>query len=497
MSRTEPSRCSHCNAPVSELQQDEDVLDTWFSSALWPFSTLGWPESTDALKTFYPTAILETGFDIIFFWVARMIMMGIHFMDDVPFRRVYLHAMVRDEKGEKMSKSKGNVEDPLEWIREQGADPLRFTLAVMAGQGRDVKLAKNRVEGYHAFCNKIWNATKYFHLQLESFNGAEGGSGEKFEIPAGGVGAWLLEHRDELQAPNRWILAKLQHLIVSVEKGLEGFELNDSAQAIYEYSWHELCDWYIEFSKLLFKKENHRRETFFTLYHALESLFRLAHPFMPFLTEILWQSLPGVKPAFGAETSGSVTLMLQHWPGADPRFASQDAEKTIELLKAIIESIRNFRGENGISPKVEFEIRYWAEAERVGALLVSHKDELEAMARIKLKEIPETAPEILPETAPEILKDQSNKVALISIKELGIKLFIALEGLVNREEELKRLQKELDRVRSDLAHVRKKLSQDTFLAKAPPALVEQEKTKEQNLATKLAELERNFSRSGN
>ena len=224
-----PENCEHCGAPSSQLKQDEDVLDTWFSSALWPFSTLGWPEGkTEALKTFYPTSILETGFDIIFFWVARMIMMGIHFMGEVPFEKVYLHAMVRDEKGEKMSKSKGNVIDPLVLIDQHGADPLRFTLTAMAGQGRDIKLSVDRVEGYRGFCNKLWNATKFFHLQFEE---AQGGAVAE---PEGEVAAWITKHHNELGVADRWILSRLQTMIEKVEHGFTKFELNESSQAIYD-----------------------------------------------------------------------------------------------------------------------------------------------------------------------------------------------------------------------------------------------------------------------
>ena len=341
-----PQQCVHCHASAEHLQQDEDVLDTWFSSALWPFSTLGWPNQTQALQTFYPTSILETGFDILFFWVARMIMMGIHFMGKVPFERVYLHAMVRDEKGDKMSKSKGNVIDPLALIEKHGADPLRFTLAIMAGQGRDIKLSLDRVEGYQAFCNKIWNAVRFFHLQLEPEQGG------KIAEPIERLESWLLNRKHALLPLNRWILSQLQRVIEKVECSLERFELNLAAQALYEFTWHELCDWYIEFSKLPLRRGGEERtETLYTLRFVLEELLRLMHPFMPFVTEELWQSLPWKKLD---STKRLSTLMLQSFPKENLAFNDLKAETSLAALKRVIEAIRNFRGENNISSKVDF-----------------------------------------------------------------------------------------------------------------------------------------------
>ncbi|MFN7684441.1 MAG: valine--tRNA ligase [Oligoflexia bacterium] len=477
--REAPKSCSQCGTDGGQLVQDEDVLDTWFSSALWPFATLGWPEKTAALKTFYPTSILETGFDIIFFWVSRMIMMGIHFMGEVPFKKVYLHAMVRDEKGEKMSKSKGNVIDPLVLIDQHGADPLRFTLAAMAGQGRDIKLSVDRVEGYRAFANKLWNATKFFHLQFEE---AQGGPVAQ---PENGLSAWLSENRTRLSPANRWILSRLQHATGRVEQGLSQFELNESAAALYEFIWKELCDWYIEFSKIPLREGGRaREETLFTLGYVLERTLRLLHPIMPFVTEELWQSLPWKQaantPARLAEGKPALmTLMFQRFPEADPLFEDRQAQETMAGLQAIIEGIRTFRGENNISPKVEFDVKFTTEDASALRLMEHHRGELLALARIRGLERA---------GAPSAVE------AVIPISEPRMELRIGLQGLVNVEEETRRLHKEMEKVRADLEFVRTKLSKETFVAKAPPELVAKEKQKQAEFEAKLSELEKGVER---
>jgi len=473
--RSAPSSCAACGGTA--LKQDEDVLDTWFSSALWPFSTLGWPEKTDALKTFYPTAVLETGFDIIFFWVSRMIMMGIHFMGDVPFKKVYLHAMVRDEKGEKMSKSKGNVIDPLEVIGKHGADPLRFTLLAMAGQGRDIKLSLDRVEGYRAFCNKLWNATKFLLLQIED---AQGGP---IAEPAGGVEAWLKANHSRLEPQNRWILSRLQAVTQQVEKGLTQFELNESVQALYEFTWGEVCDWFIEFSKLSFRKGGAaREESWMTLAYVLETVLKLMHPFTPFVTEELWQSLPWKKPAnTPARTLAGkppvMTLMFQKFPLAQDAFVDAAAEMTIARARAVVEAIRNFRGENQISPKVEFEVRFATQDGSARAFIENHRGELVSLSRLA-----------------GLVEEPREKVgefdAVIPLAQPAVELRISLKGLVNVEEEAKRLKKEIDKANSDLEHARGKLAKESFISRAPAELVAAEKARETEALARLAELEK-------
>lgn len=488
VARTTPTECSHCkasNESKTQLVQDEDVLDTWFSSALWPFATMGWPQNTKPLKTFYPTSILETGFDIIFFWVARMIMMGIHFMGEVPFHKVYLHAMVRDEKGEKMSKSKGNVIDPLVLMDAHGADPLRFTLAIMAGQGRDIKLSADRVEGYRAFCNKLWNAVKFFHLQLEPEQGG------LIEEPEGGVQDWLVENRIQLSPVNRWILSRLQGLIPAVNSGLENFELNLSAQALYEFTWHELCDWYIEFSKLALRGGGEQRvQTLYTLRLVLGKVLRLLHPFMPFVTEQLWQSLPWKESSTttarqNADLPEMVSIMLRPYPKGLPVFKDVDSENTVMALKSIVEAVRNFRGENGIAPKVEFSLGYLPKTSAGDAFMKLHGTELKFLARLG---------EITKVATPKEEGASGGREAVIVIPFPPMELRIPLKGLVNVEEETRRIQKEIEKLDGDLAHVRNKLSQETFIARAPVNLVEKERAREKALVTQRAQLEQALQR---
>jgi len=477
-----PEKCKFCKASGSDLKQDEDVLDTWFSSALWPFSTLGWPEKTQALKTFYPTSILETGFDILFFWVARMIMMGIHFMGDVPFREVYLHAMVRDEKGEKMSKSKGNVIDPLDLIEKHGADPLRFTLAIMAGQGRDIKLSIDRVEGYRAFCNKLWNSVKFFLMQLE-LNHQESPADDLTEDWE----SWVIKNRALLSFHNRWIVSRLQRLIQTVDTSLQHFETHVAAQALYDFTWHELCDWYIEVAKIPLREGGAQRvETLTVLRYVLEKLLRLLHPFIPFVTETLWQALPGKKPAMTPARKSKhlpeiYTLMLQDFPQCNSSFLGDDAEdgeNTFSALKQIVEALRNFRGENSISPKVEFVVKYIPGSAVSDTYVRMFEQQLKSLARISKLERLEKSPPVTDGSAE----------AVISIVQPPLELRIDLKGLVNVEEESKRLRKEMDRVESDLAYVQNKLAQETFLAKAPPELVAKERGKERELQTKKSDL---------
>ena len=464
------------------------MLDTWFSSALWPFSTLGWPEKTNALKTFYPTSIMETGSDIIFFWVARMIMMGIHFMGEVPFSKVYLHALVRDEKGEKMSKSKGNVVDPLVVVDQHGADPLRFTLAAMAGQGRDIKLSVDRVEGYRAFCNKIWNATKFFHLQLEPEQGGP------IQPPPGdihgGTRAWIHQNFKSLAPINRWIISRLQTVADEVQKGLENFELNESAQALYSFTWLEFCDWYIEFSKLQFKKgAEARQESLYTLHYVLETCFALLHPFVPFVTEELWQSLPWIQnantPARNRQGKPPLqTLMFQAFPQMDKNLIDFHAIETIQSLKAVIEAIRNFRGENNIPPKVEFAVEFSTTQSEVRKFFQDYQADLLGMAKMKA----------LTERKSGGSTSEKDAEAVIPLSSPSVELRIGLKGLVNVDEEYKRLTKEVERTTADLEFIRNKLAKESFISKAPPELVAKERAKEQEYLAKLSELKAAFSR---
>ncbi len=462
VSRETPQRCSQCSSV--RVVQDEDVLDTWFSSALWPFSTLGWPERTAALQTFYPTAILETGFDILFFWVARMIMMGLHFMGEVPFRRVYLHAMVRDEKGEKMSKTKGNVIDPLEVIDRLGADPLRFHLASMAGQGRDIKLSVERVEGTKAFCNKIWNATKFCLMHWENFQ--EPG----FKIPAEGWERFISKNADRLSLPDRWILSRLQVAVEEVEGGFENFELNRATQGIQRFAWNEYCDWYLEFSKLNLKEQN--EASFLTLgvmTHVLESLLKLAHPVMPFVTEELWQRVPGQQ---------GETLMLQSFPKRNAQWIASRVESEIAALQAAVDAVRNFKGENNISPKQEFPVQLFCSSEESLKLFEAERPLILNLARISGLEIKRAGADPV----------KKGEVA-IPITGQGLELRIPIGQWLNLDEEKKRLKKEMEKIAADIEFISRKLSNQDFIAKAPEALVAKEKARLEELRSKERQLQ--------
>jgi valyl-tRNA synthetase len=466
VARQDPTACKHCKAPAKDMKQDEDVLDTWFSSSLWPFATLGWPKKTKALETFYPTNILETGFDIIFFWVARMIMMGIHFMGDVPFYKVYLHAMVRDEKGEKMSKSKGNVIDPLDIINIHGADPLRFTLAIMAGQGRDIKLSVDRVTGYRAFCNKLWNAYKFFQLQIDS---------TKIKEPAGGLENWIHTHRADLLISSRWIISRLQSVIQKSTSGIENFELNESAQGLYEFVWHEFCDWYIELSKLPLKEDGLAKiQTIYVLHYVLGKVFTLLHPFIPFVTEELWQALPWKGKA--------KTIMLHPYPIADQALKDVDAEHTVHAIRAVIDALRNFRGEHNISPKADLSVIYIPGTPASDTFMRMFTTEIKTLARIgKIEQADKARPKAINE-------------AIVPLTTPPIELRINMEGLVDSEVETKRLKKEIEKIANDIIFVEEKLGRESFVTKAPPELVEKEKRRKLELISKRTELEAALNR---
>ena len=343
VARQAPQACGTCGK--GELRQDEDVLDTWFSSGLWPFSTMGWPDETATLRTFYPTAVMETGHDIIFFWVARMMMMGLHFMGEVPFRTVYLHPMVRDEKGQKMSKTKGNVIDPLVITEQHGADALRFTLAALTAQGRDIKLAKERIEGYRAFANKLWNASRFALMNLSGYALRPG---ERDEVDAGTL---------ELSPADRWILARLQRAVNETVEALEAFRFNDAATTLYGFVWHELCDWYIELSKEALLGETPgvpvapdrpgRRAAQAVLVRCLSTAYRLLHPFMPFITEELWHVL---RAEVRADAWADSVFAAPY-----PQKGSVDeaAERSFGPVIGIVDAIRNVRGEMNVPPKAE------------------------------------------------------------------------------------------------------------------------------------------------
>ena len=444
VARETPAKCSHCGA--GDLVQETDVLDTWFSSALWPFSTLGWPEQTQTLKKFYPTSVLCTGFDIIFFWVARMIMMGIKFMDEVPFRDVYIHALIRDTEGQKMSKTKGNVIDPLVMMDKYGTDALRFTLAAFAAQGRDIKLAEERIEGYRNFCNKLWNASRFVLMNLEDYKGT-------CEL-----GANL-----ERPASHQWILSRFNEACGEVNRALEEFKFNDAASAIYKFIWNEYCDWFIELSKPHLYKGENREATQNILVHVLEASLRLLHPFMPFITEEIRSKLP----------AGDGSIMEASFPQFEKNKSDAKVEETFSTIINVITCVRNIRGEMNLNPGLNLDLLIRTEQAQHTEILEAHSLYINTLARVNLIE-----------SGPEVEKP---KVSASSVWD-GMDIFVSLEGKMDFAEEKKRIEKELKKIKKDIIVLSKKLSNKNFIDKAPPEVIEKDNQRKQNLSEKQTRL---------
>ncbi|MBI3624935.1 MAG: valine--tRNA ligase [Candidatus Rokubacteria bacterium] len=443
VSRTDLVRCPECGGP---LRQDDDVLDTWFSSALWPFSTLGWPKSTPELERFYPTSCLVTGFDILFFWVARMVMLGLKFMGDVPFHDVYLHALIRDLEGQKMSKVKGNIIDPLDLMDAYGTDALRFTLAALAGQGRDIRFGEDRVEAYRNFANKIWNAARFVLSNLEDYNPAVARAGE----PA---------------LADRWILSRLATATSKVRKALAAYRFNDAAGALYQFVWHEFCDWYVEAAKLtLYRSDSPlaRTRTQKTLVEVLEATLRLLHPFMPFISEEIWQRLRHQGP----------TIMLAPFPKARSKDLDRSAERDMAVVIALVTAIRNIRGEMRIPPATTLRAVLKPATPRATRLLKAQAALIQALARCDVTVDPRAA---------------RPAASAMTIAE-GVECFVPLEGLVDLEAERQRLAKEIKKVEEQIAFLQGKLRNREFKAKAPRDVVEREKgrlTEQRTIREKL------------
>ncbi|KAA6185015.1 valine--tRNA ligase [Thiohalocapsa marina] len=479
------------------LQQDPDVLDTWFSSALWPFSTLGWPEDTERLRAFYPTSVLITGFDIIFFWVARMIMMGLKFMDDVPFRDVYIHGLVRDAQGNKMSKSKGNVLDPIDLIdgidleplvekrtrgmmqphlaekiarqtRKEfpdgipafGTDALRFTFAALATTGRDIKFDLGRIEGYRNFCNKLWNASRYVLMNAEGQDCGLGAPGEQ-----GDTGAI------ELSAADRWIRSRLSETTRTVRDAIDGYRFDLAAQAIYDFTWSQFCDWYLELSKPVLTSDNAsaaaKRGTRQTLVQTLEALLRIAHPFMPFITEEIWQK---VRPLAGVQGD---TIMLAPYPDVDTAAVDSEAEAEIEWVRQFILGVRRIKGEMNIPPGKPLPVLIANAGERDRRWIEIARPYLDFLARTE---------------SITVLDDESQapESALALVGEM--KILIPMAGLIDKDAELARLAKDIARLRADIERIEQKLANPNFVDKAPPAVVQKERDRLTEQGAAMAQL---------
>ncbi len=464
VSRTDAAACSKCGS--KNLRQETDVLDTWFSSALWPFSTLGWPEQTKDLSFYYPTSVLVTSFDIIFFWVARMIMMGLHFMNEVPFKDVYIHALVRDAEGQKMSKSKGNVIDPLEMTEQFGTDAFRFTLTAFAAQGRDIKMSAERIEGYRNFANKIWNASRFVMMNLE-----EGFAPNKDLLTVNSTLA------------DRWIVSRLHGVIQDILRSLENYEFNEVASSLYRFIWHEYCDWYVELSKPSLNQKDDpelRRSAQTTLARVLESALRLLHPLMPFITEEIWQKMPeGVRGKAKGEKSESI--MIAAFPAADTKFINVEAEQDMQMVMDLILAVRNIRGVMNIPPSMQLTVIVKAGSAELGSHLEKNGDYVRTLARVKDLRIGTN--EAKPKAA-----------ATCVIK--GAEVYVPLEGVLDLGEERMRLQKEIAKVSQDMELFSKKLSNKSFVDKAPKAVVEKDTARLEELKGMREKLEQSLAMLG-
>ena len=480
-------RATHDLPDSLALAQDDDVLDTWFSSALWTFSTLGWPEETEELAKFHPASVLVTGFDIIFFWVARMIMMSLHLKREVPFKQVYVHGLVRDGEGQKMSKSKGNVLDPIDLIdgidlealvskrtssmmqpqqaakiekatRKQfpdgipgyGTDALRYTFYSLASTGRDIKFDLGRMEGFRNFCNKLWNAARYVLMNTEGFDPA---------APS---------HRSEA---DEWILSRLQTTITETANSIEQYRFDHAAQTLYDFVWNEYCDWYLELSKPVLwddpSSNELRQGTLRTLLEVLETILRLMHPLMPFITEEIWQN---VAPRLGINGD---SIMLAQWPEADHELIYGDAEAEMEWLKSIIVAVRTIRSESNIPPGDELGLILGNTVADDSARVTRHKQALAKLAKV---------------ASITIAKSGEEQPPTLSALAGTIEVMVPMAGVIDVDKELARLDKELDRLTAERGRLAGKLSNDNFVARAPADVVDKERAKLADIETSISSI---------
>ncbi|OJX81081.1 valine--tRNA ligase [Magnetospirillum sp. 64-120] len=439
-----------------ELTRDTDVLDTWFSSALWPFSTLGWPEKTPELARYYPTDVLVTGFDIIFFWVARMMMMGIHFMGDVPFKDIYIHALVRDEKGQKMSKSKGNVIDPLVLMDKYGTDAVRFTLAALAAQGRDIKLAEGRVEGYRNFATKLWNAARF--CQMNECAPVDG-----------------FDPKTVKQTVNRWVVGKAAEAADKVAQAIEGYRYDAAAGAIYQFVWGTFCDWYLEFAKPIFggADEGAKAETRATAAWVLDTILHILHPFMPFITEELWEQMG----------SRSEALMLRPWPSLsglhDPA-----AEEEMDWVVRVVSTVRGVRSEMNVPPSAQVDLLATGLTAGKKVWVATHAEIINRLARLAAFEAQADST--------RVAQAFSHGAAQMVVDEAT--LVMPLAGVIDIDKERARLEKEIAKVEGEIVKVDKKFSNPDFVARAAPEVVEENRERRQEWAAAKEKLQEALQR---
>jgi valyl-tRNA synthetase len=454
VSITDPTAC-HCGS--QQIEQDPDVLDTWFSSALWPMSTLGWPDETADLKYFYPTSVMETGYDIIFFWVARMIMMGLENKGDVPFRTVYLHGLVRDEKGEKMSKVKGNVLNPLDAMKEYGTDALRFALSTGTSPGNDMKMSSSRLESSRNFVNKIWNASRFV---IKSIRPAQNTH---------------VINRVNLPAEDRWIISRLNRLILSTNDLMAEFQFGEAQRQIYDFIWSEFCDWYIEIAKIRLRDEG-AVSPLPILTAVLETSLRLLHPYMPFITEELWQTLKGRLP----NQEWPETIMYAVYPTGDANHLDPEAERTIESVIEIVHSIRNTRAEHQV------ESNKWVTASVYAGDMATRLKPYSAI----IQTLSQSRPLELIDSHYTGRSDEKDLVAVLKETEV----VIPLASMVDMEAERNRLQKEYTETKANVERLAVRLKDPSFVNKAPPAVVQKERARYDEGTDKLQRLQQQIER---
>lgn len=453
-----PKACGGCGS--KKIEQEEDVLDTWFSSALWPFSTLGWPDKTEALKTFYPTSVLVTAPDIIFFWVARMIMMGLEFQGDVPFRKVLIHGLVRNETGQKMSKSLGNALDPVDLIEEHGADAVRFTMAALLASGRDLKFSTQRLEGYRNFMNKIWNATRFALGGLEGFD-------ENAKLPG----------KDDLSDADKWIIQKTAECEANVHESMQSLRFSDAANHMYEFVWHQFCDWYLEFIKPSIYGDDAKAKaaTQAVLVQTLHRICKLLHPITPFITEEIYQILPGSKGQ----------LMTQVYPTVknDTDWIQLGDEKTaqeIDLVIKVIGAIRNIRGENRIKPGEKLKVRLSPQDSGTKKILEDNNDLILNMGRLGESTISDSG---------EVSKCAMTPVRMTNY---SVDVIVYLEGLVDLDEEKKRILKAIEKFQKEMKSLEGRMNNDNFVKNAPDDVVEQGRQQIKEIGNKIKTLEQSL-----
>jgi len=453
----DPATCRKCSS--AKLEQDPDVLDTWFSSALWTHSTLGWPDDTEDLGYFYPTSVMETGYDILFFWVARMIMMGIADCNDIPFHTVFLHGLIRDEKGEKMSKVRGNVLNPIDTLKQYGTDALRFALSTGTAPGNDIKLAPPRLEAGRNFANKLWNAARFVVRSIEP-------------------GTTTLEIRPEqLPLEDRWILSRLNRTVASVAGQINEFQLGEALRQMHDFLWGEYCDWYIEFAKIRLRPGTELPSPLPVLIHVLETSLRLLHPYMPFVTEELWQNL---KRALPADWRATESIMIAAYPEADKIAIDREAERVMETMIEIVRAIRNARAHHGVESGRWIEVQVFAD--KLTPAIVPYTETIQTLARAR----PVTFLRQRDEGA-------SREESLVSVLK-GAEVIIPMSSMFDLEAEKGRLQKEIDHSQAEMERLKARLENQEFLAKAPESVIDKERQKLYTITDKLERLKEQVSK---